>query len=262
MTVFLSYYLLQDQFEFGRRLVYLLFSCFFMASGAHVFNQIIEVQLDAKMPRTAKRPLPMRQISTDNARRLGYFLMILGIVFGLLVNLSTMLVLLGSGLIYLYIYTPLKTRSYLNTWVGAWAGSMPTLAGWTALNTEFTPLALVIPLIVYFWQIPHFLALAWKYREQYKAAGYKMIVCDDENGTTVGALMQVHTLAMILVSALPFFLNAVSVGYLVVSGFLGLFLLVLISDFQLSKSINSSTRIFIHCNSYLLGLFLAFIICR
>ncbi len=182
-----------------------------VAASASALNQRLERRTDSLMPRTADRPLPAGRISDRAALRFGAATIALGLVWlAVAVNLATAALGALTWLLYVAVYTPLKTRTPLNTVVGAVAGALPTLMGWTAVGGSLSLaagggglMAATLFLIVYLWQFPHFMAIAWIYRRQYTAAGLKMLTVVDPSGRRAGAQAVAAALALSAISLVP-----------------------------------------------------------
>jgi protoheme IX farnesyltransferase len=156
------------------------------------------------MDRTADRPLPAARLSASEVVMAGTVVSVLGAAYlALFVNVLTAALGVVTWLLYVGIYTPLKARSPANTAVGAVAGAMPILMGWTAVGGRLNLSAATLFLIVFLWQFPHFMAIAWIYRKQYAAAGLKMLPVVDPSGLRAGAQALVAALALVPVSLLP-----------------------------------------------------------
>ncbi|MGH7135882.1 MAG: heme o synthase, partial [Pirellulales bacterium] len=175
-----------------------------VAAGASAWNQWLERHTDAYMERTADRPLPSGRLSAWEVVISGTVVSVLGAAYlALWVNVLTAALGVVTWLIYVGVYTPLKARSPANTAVGAVAGAMPILMGWTAVGGRLNLSAATLFLIVFLWQFPHFMAIAWIYRRQYAAAGLKMLPVVDPTGLRAGAQALVAALALVPVSLLP-----------------------------------------------------------
>lgn len=175
-----------------------------VAAGASAWNQWIERRTDALMERTADRPLPSARLSGREVMVLGSLASLLGTAYlGSFVNWLTAALGAVTWLIYVCVYTPLKSRSPSNTAVGAVAGAMPILMGWTAVGGQLNLSAATLFLIVFLWQFPHFMAIAWIYRRQYAAAGLKMLPVVDPSGLRAGGQAVIAALALVPVSLLP-----------------------------------------------------------
>jgi len=147
-----------------------------VASGAATLNQVIERRFDAQMRRTARRPLASGRINSSHALWFGISLSLLGIVYlALSVNFLASLLAALTLFSYLFLYTPLKRRTPLCTLIGAFPGAVPPLIGWAAARGRLEPGAWALYAIVFFWQFPHFMAIAWMYREDYARAGYLVL---------------------------------------------------------------------------------------
>jgi len=144
--------------------------------GASVLNQYLERDVDAMMQRTKKRPIPMGIISPEQALGFGTSLILIGlIVFCVKVNLLTAFLSLLTCFLYILVYTPMKRLTWLNTTIGAIPGAIPPLGGWAAATNHLDPGGWILFLIMFTWQHPHFYAIAWLLKEDYKKAGFKML---------------------------------------------------------------------------------------
>ena len=179
------------------------------AGGAAVMNQWLEYPLDHLMQRTKDRPIPAQRVSPFHALIFGLALSVLGL--GLLLWVSSVLTFILALLTlvtYLLIYTPLKKLSPINTIVGAIPGALPPLIGWAAAEGTISTMGWLIFAILFFWQMPHFYALAWMYKEDYAAAGFQMLPMKDPEGFLVAQRSIIYTvfltIATLLVAALGF----------------------------------------------------------
>jgi protoheme IX farnesyltransferase len=186
-----------------------------VAAGASALNQFLEREFDAKMERTADRPLPSGRLQPGTVLAFGGACGGLGLIYlTLAVNPLTGLlgaITLGS---YLFIYTPLKRVTTLNTVVGAIPGALPPLMGWVAARNEISPGGWALFAILFFWQLPHFLAIAWIYREQYARAGFVMLPMVDPAGERTGRQAVSHTLGLLPISLFPFLAHVAGPVYL------------------------------------------------
>jgi len=175
-----------------------------VAASAGALNQWWEQFTDARMPRTANRPLPAGRLSARQVVVFGAVTLILGMVVLIVgANLISAAMALATWLIYVLIYTPMKTRSPLNTAVGAASGALPILIGWTATGAAIDTRALAVLSVMFLWQFPHFMAIAWLYRADYERAGQKMLTVVDPTGLRAGAQAVVGALALVPVSLIP-----------------------------------------------------------
>ena len=176
-----------------------------VASGASALNQLLERDYDAKMRRTQNRPLPSGRLQPQTVLVIGGVSAGLGLVYlALSVNLITSVLGAVCLVSYLFIYTPLKRVTWLNTAIGAVPGALPPLMGWTAARGELAGEGWALFAILAFWQLPHFLAIAWIYREDYARAGFKMLPVVDPDGHRTGRQAISHTLGLLPVSLCPF----------------------------------------------------------
>lgn len=185
-------------------LVHTLLGTALVAASASALNQLLERGTDARMARTADRPLPAGRLSCAQVACFGALALAIGLVeLALAVNLSTAALGLLTWTLYVGVYTPLKTRTPSNTAVGAVAGALPVLMGWTAVGAPLDLRAWSMFLIVFLWQFPHFMAIAWIYRREYAAAGLKMLPVVDASGYRAAAQAIVAALVLIPVSLVP-----------------------------------------------------------
>jgi protoheme IX farnesyltransferase len=176
-----------------------------VAAGASALNQLLERQSDARMQRTENRPLPAARLQSVEVLAFGLALSIGGIVWLAVTGQHPIAVAVAAftHLSYVFVYTPLKSRTTLNTLVGAVPGALPPIIGWTSVTGTIDWQAAAIFLVVFLWQVPHFLAIAWIYREDYARAGLKMLPVEDADGALTGRQMVLYCLALVPVSLLP-----------------------------------------------------------
>lgn len=185
-------------------LIHAVIGTVLIAAGASAWNQWLERHTDALMDRTAERPLPAARLTSREVLVFGTLTSLAGAGYlAMFVNVLTATLGALTWLLYVAVYTPLKSRSPSNTAVGAVAGAMPVLMGWTAVGGRLNITSFTLFLIVFLWQFPHFMAIAWLYRRQYSAAGLKMLTVVDPSGLRAGAQAVVAALALIPVSLLP-----------------------------------------------------------
>ena len=201
-----------------------LFGTAMVAASASIANGWWERASDALMPRTADRPLPTGRVTSLEALLFSGVTLSLGLVWLVWhVNLLTAALGLASWIVYALIYTPLKTRTTLNTTVGAVSGAIPILMGWTATGEPLTLTAFALAGVLFLWQFPHFMAIAWLYRRDYAAAGHRMLSVVDPSGIRSGAQAVVTSLVLIPISLIPAVLptGGSPLVYLVWTFFLG-----------------------------------------
>ena len=193
-----------------------------VGGGAMALNQYLEREEDAKMQRTCARPIPAGRMRPEQALFFGILLSVLGfLIFSVYVNLTSMLFALATSVIYLFAYTPLKKKTSLATFVGAVSGALPPLIGWSAAGGVVNHQALSLFSILFFWQLPHFLAIDWMYRSDYARAGFKTLAVLDPSGKMVLRQMVVNTSALLTVSLLPALFRISSEVYFVAAFILG-----------------------------------------
>jgi protoheme IX farnesyltransferase len=175
-----------------------------LASGAAALNQLLEREHDAKMRRTEDRPLPSGRLSPETVLIAGGVLCLGGLLYlAAKVNYLTALLGVLTLVSYLFVYTPLKRVTTLNTAIGAIPGAIPPLMGWTGARGEITSDGWTLFAILFFWQLPHFLAIAWLYKEDYARAGFAMLPVVDVDGRRTGSQAVSHTLGLLPVSLCP-----------------------------------------------------------
>jgi heme o synthase len=205
------------------------------SAGAAALNEVVERDVDAHMRRTQDRPLPSRRMRLSTGLIAGLAAAILGpISLALTTNLLTGLLAFATAAAYLALYTPLKKLSPISTFVGAFPGAMPPLLGWTAIRGSVEPQALILFLIVFFWQFPHFQSIAWMYRDEYEAAGIKMLPVVDKAGHSVVRQMLAYGSALLPVSLMPALLHMS--GRIYLFGALALGLVFLWFVFRLART--------------------------
>lgn len=233
------------------------------AAGASALNQWIERDLDALMPRTADRPLPAKRMHPSDALLFALLCCASGVaLLAVLVNFLTALLSFLTIVIYALAYTPMKRVSELNTLVGAVPGALPPLLGWTAATGQIGTGGLILFLILWFWQMPHFLAIAWMYRDQYALAGFRMITHRDPEGWTTAWQSLIYTAGLLAVSLLPGVFGMTSRFYFLAALLLGSAMLFLAMDFVRTRSRPASRRLFFATLLYLPLLLGALVILR
>ncbi len=197
-----------------------------LAFGVATLNQVIERRTDALMERTAKRPLPTNKISPAEALIFGIILTVSAEIYlAFLVNILTAILGLIVIVGYVLLYTPLKTKTSVSTAIGAIPGAMPPLMGWTAAAGEITLGAWILFAMLFLWQFPHFLAIAWMYREQYAKAGIKMLPVVEPAGRITALQIVTFTVMLLPVSLAPYFFGVSGVVYLIGASILGVWFL-------------------------------------
>ncbi len=192
-----------------------VFGTALVASGAAVLNQVLERDLDGRMRRTADRPLPSGRVAVNSALLLGVILSVVGLVW-LLLLANPLTALLGAvtHASYVFVYTPLKRVTVLNTLVGAVPGALPPLMGWTAATGSLSAPGWALFGLLFFWQLPHFMAIAWLYRDDYAGAGFKMLSGVDPKGARTASSALRNTFALLVISLFPFLFGLAGRWYL------------------------------------------------
>jgi len=232
-----------------------------LCSGVSTLNQYLERKIDGVMRRTETRPLPARKLTPIQALLFGVGLCFIAEVY-LAVLVNPLTSLLGISVIvgYVLLYTPLKTRTSLSTIIGAIPGAMPPLMGWTAASNELHISAWVLFLIQFFWQFPHFLAIAWMYREDYAKAGIKMLPVIEDDGSITARQMVLYTLTLIPVSLLPTLMGLSGLVYFFGALILGLLFLYSSIRVARTKSKQEARRLMLASVLYLPLLFVLMIL--
>jgi len=199
----------------GFKLLMLVVCTSLAAAGVAALNQFLESDTDARMKRTATRPIPAGKVPTGSAFVLGVLMCIVSLFLmwatvGRLASLFTLLTIFS----YLGWYTPAKRRSRWSTEIGAVAGAFPPLIGWAAAEGTVTALGWILFGVLFFWQIPHFMAIAWIYRRDYSAVDFPMLPVRDEAGGKVAIWSLINTVALFVVTVLPYFLGLTTWIYL------------------------------------------------
>ncbi len=223
-----------------------------VAAGSAALNELLERRADAAMHRTCERPLPSGRMRPDTALLIGF-----GLVAGGLAYLYFLANLLSSALAaltmatYLFAYTPLKRRTTLNTLVGAIPGALPPMIGWAAARGTVDNEAWALFAILFCWQMPHFLAIAWMFREDYARAGFVMLPNFDETGAVTGRQAVNYSFALLLVSLVPGVIGMAGRGYFLGAFVLGLGMIVYSLRMQLAPGRRYARQLFFASIIYL-----------
>ncbi|MFN2515697.1 MAG: heme o synthase [Pyrinomonadaceae bacterium] len=234
-----------------------------LSSGIATLNQYMERDLDALMRRTATRPLPSGKLLPWEALAFGAGLTVFAEIY-LVTLVNPLVALLGLAVIagYLFAYTPLKTRTSLSTMVGAFPGAVPPLIGWAAARGSIGIEAWVLFAILFLWQFPHFLAIAWMYREDYGRAGILMLPVVEPDGRVTGQQIVVYTVLLLPVSLLPAVLGISGRAYLYGAIVLGLLFLYSSVRAAFTKSRQEARRLLLASVIYLPLLFILMVLDR
>jgi len=223
-----------------------------VAGGASAFNQLLERDLDALMRRTRMRPLPDRRLQAAEAAIFGFAITVTGLlVLAAFVNLLAAAVALVTLLSYVVIYTPLKRRSSFGTVIGAIPGALPPVIGWAAARGALTTEAWILFGIVFLWQLPHFLAIAWMYREDYARAGYPMLPVIEPDGHSTARQALVYATALLPLSLAPTLLGLTGNVYFGGALLLGVAFIYLTYRFVRTRAVRDARTVFFGSIIYL-----------
>lgn len=244
-------------------LLHTLFGMGLVASGSCGLNEYVEHEADARMRRTAGRPIPSGRISPRDALLFSAALSVLGLVHLVaFVNALTAALVALTLVSYVFVYTPLKRVTWLSTLVGAVPGALPILAGWTAAGGGLTAPGLALFGILFLWQMPHFYALAWMYRDDYARGGFHMITAIDATGARTGRQIVGFGAALLAVSVLPTVLGLTGPLYLGAAIVLGAGFLGLGVAMATERSDRRATRLFLGSVAYLPLLLIVMVVDR
>lgn len=228
-----------------RLMVHTLLGTALLAGGASALNQLLEREHDGKMRRTRQRPLPTGRLQPGTVLIFGGGSAVLGLIYlARAINLPTSLLGALSLTSYLFIYTPLKRVTWLNTLVGAVPGGLPPLMGWTAARGELSGGGWALFAIQGFWQLPHFLAIAWMYRDEYAKAGFAMLPVVDPEGRRTAQQVVGHALALLAASLCPALLGLTGLVYLAGAAVLGTIFLGYAVQFASRLTTSSARQLF------------------
>lgn len=195
-----------------------------ISSGSCVMNHVMEREHDARMKRTSTRPLPSGRITAGAATVFGMALTIVGAALLWNVNMLTFLLAVATWAFYLVVYTPMKRTSSLALLVGGIPGALPFAGGWTAVRGTMDAPAWALFAILFFWQMPHFLALSWMYRNDYREGGFVLRALQDDSGKVLGVQMTLYSVCMLVSILFPTILGVTGWLYAAGASLLGLWL--------------------------------------
>lgn len=223
-----------------------------LACGAAALNQYMERKWDTQMRRTASRPLPTGEMQPLTVLFIGACVSIIGMIW-LSLKVNTLTGFLGAVTLgsYIFVYTPLKRLTPLNTLIGAVPGALPPLMGWTAAYGEVTVAGWSLFAILLFWQLPHFLAIAWMYRDEYAGAGFVMLPAVDPTGEKTGRQAVCHTFGLLPISLAPYVFRIAGEVYLMGAVILGMVFLWTAIQFSRYLDRTSAKKLFFASILYL-----------
>jgi protoheme IX farnesyltransferase len=229
-----------------------LLGTFLVAGGASALNQVWERETDKLMRRTRMRPMADMRLQPVTATAFGLLLTVIGAAeLAYFLNPLSAIVALFTAVSYVLLYTPLKTRTSLSTIVGALPGALPAVIGWAAATNTLSIEGWVLFGIVFMWQMPHFLAIAWMYRDEYARAGMPLLPVIEPDGRSTGRQAVIYTAALIPLSMLPTGVGLASPWYMVGALTLGAILMVMSLEFSAKRNIDTARRLFFGSILYL-----------
>jgi protoheme IX farnesyltransferase len=256
LTTFVGYALAADGAWRASALLATLLGTGLVAAGAATLNMVLERQTDARMRRTSGRPLPAGRLRTVEALGWGLALTWPGLaILAWFSGLLAAAVALTTWASYLFLYTPLKTRTSLATIVGAFPGALPPVIGWTAVRGQIEPGAVILFAIMFLWQIPHFLAIAWIFREDYAQGGLPMLPVLDPEGRLTGRQAVANSLALFIVSLTPTVAGIAGLWYLAGAVLLGAGFTAAAVAAAVTRTVPAARRLFLASLVYLPLLF-------
>jgi len=234
-----------------------------LSSGIATLNQYLERDLDRLMRRTQARPLPAAKLKPAEAAMFGVLLSVIATAYlALFINPLSAVLGVATLASYLFVYTPLKTKTTLSTVLGAFPGAMPPFIGWVAATGAITIEAWVLFAILFLWQFPHFLAIAWMYRDDYARAGIRMLPVVEPEGKITGQQIISYTLLLVPVSLLPAAIGLAGSVYLVGASVLGLVFLYFSARAALERTAWQARRLLLASVLYLPALFVLMVLNR
>jgi protoheme IX farnesyltransferase len=223
-----------------------------VAGGASAFNQVMERDTDAQMHRTRRRPLPDGRLQAGEALLFASALSALGLAtLAVAVNSLSAIVALATLASYVIVYTPLKRRTSFATVIGAIPGALPPVIGWAAARNDLSHGAWLLFAIVFLWQLPHFLAIAWMFKDDYARAGFPMLSVLEPDGRSTARQAVIYSAALFPVSLAPTLIGLAGVAYFVGALSLTGIFMVLAMKFGLSRSRSDARRLFFGSIAYL-----------
>lgn len=244
-------------------LLHVFLGTLLVGGGAGALNQFIERRYDALMRRTEHRPVPAGRVRPGQAMLFGVLLALMGVIdLAHFTNVLTGFLAVVTLVTYLFLYTPLKRITPFATVVGGIPGALPPVIGWAAVRGDLSIQAWALFAIVFFWQMPHFLSLAWMYRKDYTRGGYMTLPVVDPEGTVTRRQIVVYSVALLPASALPTYVGLAGLTYFVGAIVLALFFLGMALNFAVGRASMHARRLFLSSLAYLPALILLAILDR
>ena len=258
VTTFIGFWLASPRPIDWRLLIHTIIGSTLAAFGAGVFNQLMEIEPDSRMARTADRPLPAGRITPSAAFGLGWLLSAMALIHLVhMVNVEAAALTAATLAVYLFIYTPLKKQSDTNTLIGAVSGALPPLIGWvgaagaSSVDSPYfrwqlliQPGAIYLFALLFLWQLPHFLAINWMYRDQYRQGGFVMLANDDEAGGKTSFHALAYAIATLLLMFYPVSQGVAQAWFIVPGIMLAGWLCMLAWKFRRTRERSDARKLF------------------
>lgn len=252
VTTLVGFYLAVDGHVHPFLIWHTLLGTALVAGGASALNMVMEWRADARMRRTESRPIPAGRVTVSQGLVFGLVISAAGVLYlCAMVNLLTGTLALVTTVLYLFAYTPLKKLTSLCTVVGAIPGAIPPMMGWAAVRNSLDFPAWWLFAILFVWQLPHFLAIAWLYRDDYARGGFPMLPVLDPEGVRTGIQIIIQTVALLFLSVSPVFLGMFSFAYYLIAPLLGLIFLGMGVRLAVTKSKTSARHLLLTSVVYL-----------
>ena len=248
LTGYLGYYLGLRSIDSNNydNLIFLFIGMFLSSSGCAVLNQYLEKNLDSKMKRTMNRAIPSGKIQPINALLFGSILCVFGVFFIYqTINDLTTVICFSTIFLYLFVYTPSKRYSTLNTLIGSIPGALPVVGGWTAATNSLNSISWILFAILFCWQIPHFLAIAIIYSKDYKKGGFKMLPSEYPNSKHTQYHVLFFSIAMIGTSMGLYFKQILDLGYLIGISIIGTLFFIIVFKFIKNSSSKNAKKLMV-----------------
>lgn len=263
LTTAVGFYLAEENPIRYLRLFHAVFGTALAATSAAALNQWWERRVDALMQRTKTRPIPAGRMLARDALVIGVVLATAGIIYlALTCNLLTAFLAALTIILYIFAYTPLKRISTANTLVGAIPGAIPPMIGWVAARGGLDAGAWSLFAILFFWQMPHFFALAWMYRRDYARAGFQMVSSDDETGARSSSQSVLFCMLLLAVAGVPAYLGLTNVIYVPIAFALGGVFIAVAMQFHRKRTAGAARALFITSIIYLPLLLIALVVTK